>query len=265
MSGISKLADAAKKFNSEIGKELILKDIGDIAIVSLPMTGDGDANDKYTHLMDDFYQHSEDLGAGKWGNFKFCSQSLDKLCTCDTKKKPSHRIGFWAYVDYVLHINQKIETWTPIQNAQKTQKYFKEEVNDFRLFSMAYGKEGSNMNQLVEIHSVHESLNKKIIRIKKSSNKGDYILTATDNAVEFSDEDVKNLKSLISVKQYFQEKYAEKQENASVPLDDVETEKVSSPVVTKGRTVRKTPPVKQIEEGTSDEEVDVDSAMEDIF
>ena len=174
--------------------------------------------------------------------------------------------NIWAYVDYVLHINQKIETWTPIQNAQKTQKYFKEEVNDFRLFSMAYGKEGSNMNQLVEIHSVHESLNKKIIRIKKSSNKGDYILTATDNAVEFSDEDVKNLKSLISVKQYFQEKYAEKQENASVPLlDDVETEKVSSPVVTKGRTVRKTPPVKQIEEGTSDEEVDVDSAMEDIF
>jgi len=148
-------------------KNLWLKD-KDQAYVSILATGkEGD------DLLGAVYIHGLEKVASSGKKY-----FIDILCKnkhegtscefCDNGNRPKHKFGFWAYVHYIDHSNQNKEnSWT----AEKTaggQTIYREKVEDIMMFSQGFGQKDYLWNFLVDIFQEMGSLDKKVVRIKRT-------------------------------------------------------------------------------------------------
>lgn len=223
MSGIKsiseKRAEEAQNSSFSNSLELFLAD-GDQAYVAIVPTGDEDDT-----RLDDFWRHSvqaSDKDGNKSWNNHLCGKTLDRYCEWCANKgdKPQHRFGFWCYVYYILHDKKKNDDWEEIN--QKGITSYKQVVNEFRMFSIPFGRSDFQWNQLVDIYTDCDGLNKQVVRIKRTGEQMQttYALTAMPNAVKWTKEQKEASEELLSVIDFFkkQEEDKSKQQEETKPV-----------------------------------------------
>ena len=172
MPGIASINNRIDKASSGdaagfYGQELFLND-GDQALVAVVASGHDD--DDTADLIDDFYRHSYSStnpdGSTKW-NYTFCQKSVDTACSlCDEGLNPQFRFGFWSYVYYVLHKNPHSQgEWTEVNFANQT--YYKQDVEDFRIISLPFGRNEMIWNQFISVYFEQGAMDKMVMRVKR--------------------------------------------------------------------------------------------------
>ena len=208
MSGITRIQksrESARDSRSRLEdgperKEIWLKD-GDQAFLTSVATGE--ENDT---LLDDIYLYIYRV-ANRWINVL----QDERVDTGNVPEdvRPSHKFAFWAYIYNVIHTEKRNDSWEEVEGPGG-RKMFKEEINDFRVISLGFGRSDYVWNQLVDIHSDWGALNKGVIRIKRTGAGAydtSYTLAATPKKDEIpSDREVDSLK-LEPVKEYFFARY----------------------------------------------------------
>lgn len=123
----------------------------------------------------------------------------------------SQKFTFWAYVFEVLHTTLtergREAGWQPIKDPTGKQLY-KEDVNDFKIISLSYGRNEYVFNQLLDIYNDWGKLNKGIIRIKRTGTgmqDTSYTIAATTRELQVPESD----NELPTIEQYYLERYSE--------------------------------------------------------
>ena len=108
---------------------------------------------------------------------------------------------------------------------------YKEEVNDFRIIPLSFGRGNNIWNQLVDVYNDWGHLSKGIIRIRRSGTGLDttYTITATTKEDDIPESKHIEISDLPSVKDYLMQTYTESgslesEEKASVPDSGVSLE-----------------------------------------
>ena len=106
---------------------------------------------------------------------------------------------------------------------------FKETVEDFKVIGLSFGRSDYLWNQLVDVHSDWGSLNKGVIRFKRTGTgryDTSYQIVATPKTDEIPEDRQKEIKDLPAIKSYFLERYgkfnAPNVENENNASDDDE-------------------------------------------
>ena len=271
MAGIAKITQKHKEDNKSNfggGKDLFLRD-GDQAIVAI--VASGEEND---HLLDDYFQHtvnSTDVttGANRF-NSVVCGKTTGKYCDLCAKGQPSRRrFAVWMYVYFVYHTEKKRDDWKEVQHPAGG-KLFKEDVNDFRVFSQGFGSRDYLWNQLVDIHFENEGLNKKKVRVKRTGAGRDdtsYSIQVFQNApVDLSKDILVKIKNLPSVLDYITQKESDNESNKAVSLTQKQEEAVSEKPQAAVRTRKVSAPPSTVKEESSKPEVEVmESEIDALF
>jgi hypothetical protein len=108
-------------------------------------------------------------------------------------------------------------------------KLFKEEVNDFRVIALTFGRSNYIWNQLVDIYNDWGALNKGVMRIKRTGTgmyDTSYALAATARDIDMPVEKEAEIDKLVTIKGYFKERYG-----GSSDLDALSTNNGHSKVV----------------------------------
>ena len=220
MSGISRIQksrESARDSRNGLNagperKEIWFKD-GDQAFLSSVATGD--ENDT---LLDDLYLYVYRVG-NRWTNV-LQDERVDTNNIPDDVR-PSHKFAFWAYVYNVIHTEKRNDSWEEVEGPGGKRMY-KEDINDFRVVSLGFGRSDYVWNQLVDVYSDWGALNKGVLRIKRTGTGAydtSYQIAATPKKDEMpSDREAESLK-LQSVRDYFFDRYG----NAP-PSEDKPTE-----------------------------------------
>ena len=215
MSGISRIQsnrDDSRRPAQEdrvATREVWLKD-GDQVFLSSIATGD--ENDTF---LDELYLYTFRLG-NRWTNVLRDERVDTSGVPEDTR--PSHKFAFWAYVHNIIHGDKRNPDWEEIEGPAG-RKMFKEEVNDFKVISLGFGRSDYIWNQLVDIYSDWGALNKGVIRIKRTGAGAydtSYSLTATPKKDEVPEDRLEEVKELPVIKDYFFERYG-----ISVPAENI--------------------------------------------
>ena len=153
MSGISRIQEKREEIktlaNVPAGREIWFKD-GDQAFVTSLASGDeGDS------MIDEIYMYTYRDG-NRWINVLSEPEMDTSFIPSDTR--PSHKFAFWAYVHEVIHAEKKQDSWETIQGPGGKQ-LFKENVDDFKVVSLGFGRSDYIWNQLVDIYSDWGKLN----------------------------------------------------------------------------------------------------------
>jgi len=224
MSGISRIQKARDSIRTPLqdrsaGRELWFKD-GDQVFFTSVATGEENDN-----LLDDLYVYTFRVG-NRWTNV-LRDDSVD-TSTVPDDVRPSHKFAFWVYVYHVFHNERRNDEWVEVEGTAG-KKFFKEEVNDFRIISLGFGRSDYVWNQLVEVYSDWGGLNKGVIRVKRTGSGAydtSYSITATPRKDEIPSEKVEEVQSLPTIKEYFLERYGTPPEadstntNSSEDADD---------------------------------------------
>ena len=72
--------------------------------------------------------------------------------------RPSHKFAFWAYVHSIIHAEKRNDTWEEIEGPNG-RRMFRENVNDYKIISLGFGRSDYGWNQLVEVYSDWGALN----------------------------------------------------------------------------------------------------------
>ena len=100
---------------------------------------------------------------------------------------------------------------------------YREEINDFRVVALGFGRSDYVWNQLVDIYSDWGSLNKGVLRIKRTGTGAydtSYAIAPTPKKDEIpSDKEAESLK-LQSVREYFFERYGDAPASEDKPTED---------------------------------------------
>ena len=103
---------------------------------------------------------------------------------------------------------------------------YKEEVNDFRIISLGFGRSDYIWNQLVDVYNDWVSLNKGVIRIRRTGSgmyDTSYSLAATARDAEIPSDKLADIEELPDIKDYFRERYGgvpEYSNNGTVDLNE---------------------------------------------
>tara|TARA_R110000765_G_scaffold230389_2_gene333802 strand:+ start:3118 stop:3819 length:702 start_codon:yes stop_codon:yes gene_type:complete len=206
MSGISRIQktrDDVKSPNPQDrnqSREIWFKD-GDQVFLSSVATGD--ENDT---LLDDLYVYTFRVG-NRWTNI-LKDDSVD-ASSVPADTRPSHKFAFWAYVHSIIHAEKRNDTWEEIEGPNG-RRMFRENVNDYKIISLGFGRSDYVWNQLVEVYSDWGALNKGVIRIKRSGTGAydtSYAITATPRPEEVPSDRVAEVDELPTVREYFFERY----------------------------------------------------------
>tara|TARA_R110002020_G_scaffold2594_2_gene12351 strand:+ start:2466 stop:3149 length:684 start_codon:yes stop_codon:yes gene_type:complete len=171
--------------------------------VFLTSVATGDENDT---LLDDLYLYTFRLG-NRFTNVLKDDNVDASSVPADTR--PSHKFAFWAYIHSIIHGEKRNDSWEEIEGPNG-RKMFRENVNDFKIISLGFGRSDYVWNQLVEVHSDWGSLNKGVIRIKRSGTGAfdtSYTITATPRPEEIPSDKVAEIEKLPTIKEYFLERY----------------------------------------------------------
>jgi len=208
MSGISRIQQSRElardsRNRLEDGperKEIWFKD-GDQAFFTSVATGEEDDT-----LLDELYLYIYRAGH-RWTNVL----QDERVDTSNVPEdvRPSHKFAFWAYVYNVIHNEKRNDSWEEIAGVGG-RKIYKEEINDFRIITLGFGRSDYVWNQLVDIYSDWGSLNKGVVRLKRTGAGAydtSYALAATPKKDEIpSDREADSLK-LQPIKDYFFARY----------------------------------------------------------
>ena len=223
MSGISRIQKSRESHRDSRGrneerpevKEIWFKD-GDQAFLTSVATGE--ENDT---LLDDLYLYIYRVG-NRWTNV--LQDDRVDLTNVPDDVRPSHRFAFWAYVYHVIHTEKRQDSWEEVEGPAGKRMY-REDINDFRIVSLGFGRSDYVWNQLVDVYSDWSSLDKGVIRVKRTGTGAydtSYQITATPKKDEIpSEKEAESLK-LPAVKEYFFDRYgnAPKAEEETSSDDD---------------------------------------------
>jgi len=215
MSGISRIAQKQERVQmgggGTPGREVWFRD-GDQAFLSPVSTGE-DGDDKFDEIYMFTYKVND-----RWTN-KLSDESVD---TSDVPEniRPSHKFAFWAYVHEILHPERRNEDWMEI-SGPSGRKLFKEEVNDFKVIALTFGRSNYIWNQLLDIYNDWGALNKGVMRIKRTGTgmyDTSYTLAATARDVDMPGEKEGEVDGLPTIKEYFKERYGDSSSIGSLPV-----------------------------------------------
>lgn len=205
MGGISRIAqmrDGTRSAQSSApsGRELWFKD-GDQAFLTSAATGeDGD------DMFDEIYLYTFKDG-NRWTNL-LADKDVDTSHVPENYR-PSHKFAFWAYVYEVIHTTRRSDDWIEVQAGNR--KAFKEEVNDFRMISLSFGRSDYIWNQLIDVfNDWNQNLQGGVMRVKRTGTgmyDTSYTITSTVRNIDVPEEKKNEITELPNVKGYFKSRY----------------------------------------------------------
>ena len=134
-------------------REIWFKD-GDQAFVTPIASGeDGD------NLLDEIYLYTYKSG-NRWINL-LSDDAVDTSVVPDNYR-PAHKFAFWGYVHEVIHPDKRNDDWIEV-NGPGGKKMYKEEVNDFRVIALSFGRSDYIWNQLVDVYNDWGKLNGGVV------------------------------------------------------------------------------------------------------
>ena len=214
MSGIARIQQLRDDFRnggtsvSAPGKEVWLKD-GDQAFVSSVATGAPD-----DEMMDEFYMFTF-RDNNRWTNV-LKDDEVD-YSHVPEDVRPSHKFAFWAYVHEIMHEDKRSEGWESVKGPGGKQ-LFKEVVDDFRIMTLGFGRSDYVWNQLVEVYEDWGSLDKGVLRIKRTGAGAmdtSYSLSATSRTLDVPTDKGEDIEDLPTIHSYFLERYGGAKETVS--------------------------------------------------
>ena len=213
MGGINRIAQKQEKTQTgggtgTPGREIWFRD-GDQAFLTPVATGE-EGDDRF----DEIYMYTYRVN-DRWTN-KLTDDDIDTSDVPDNVR-PSHKFAFWAYVHEILHPERRNENWMEIQGPQG-RKLFKEEVNDFRVIALTFGRSNYIWNQLVDVYNDWGALNKGVVRIKRTGTgmyDTSYTLTATARESDVPEDKLEEIDELPTIKGYFKERYGGDTQNTN--------------------------------------------------
>jgi hypothetical protein len=134
---------------------------------------------------------------------------VDKMRTALSIPEDSRvqkKFAMWTYIYEALHVEKRIESWTSLEGPSGKTLY-KEEVNDFRILSLPFGRGGYLWNQLVDIFEEWGSLNKGVIRIKRTGAGLETTYNIAISTRELTNPN-KDTSELVSIEEYFKNRYS---------------------------------------------------------
>ena len=158
---------------------------GDQAFVTIVHDG----KDEEDLRLDAFHRHVFEVD-NKY-SYPMCERNHDDPCDwCANKVQRQRRFGMWVYVHFVDHDHQNDNgDWKPVKKDM--QSAFREDIKEFRMCVLPFGKNGIVWEQLSDILTDKGVLNKNIVRIRRVGEKleTNYLIRTTDTAGKvFSDE-----------------------------------------------------------------------------
>mgnify|MGYP003144426328 CR=1 FL=1 len=204
MGGISKIQATRveswqnKGTESAPRREIWFKD-GDQAFITPIATGDEGDN-----MLDELYLYTYQSG-GRWVNL-LSDADVDTTMVPDTQR-PAHKFAFWGYVHEIVHTDKRTEDCVEV-SGPGGRKLFKEEVNDFRVITLTFGRSDYIWNQLVDIYHDWGTLDKGVLRIKRTGTgmyDTSYTIAATARDAEVPDD--ADSSDLPTIREYFLSRY----------------------------------------------------------
>ena len=116
------------------------------------------------------------------------------------------KFAMWTYIYEALHVEKKVESWTALEGPSGKTLY-KEEVNDFRIMSLTFGKGGYLWNQVVDIFEEWGSLNKGVIRIKRAGAGLETTYNIAISTRELNNPN-KDTSELVAIDEYYKNRYS---------------------------------------------------------
>ena len=219
MSGINRIATKREQSRNPVAdrsanREVWFKD-GDQAFISPIATGD-ENDDK----LDEIYLYTFRNAESRWTN-RLVDESVDNS-DVPSSMRPAHKFAFWAYVHEIVHPEKRNDAWEEVAGPGG-RKVFKETVEDFRIVALTFGRSDYIWNQLVDIYNDWGSLDKGVMRVKRTGTgmyDTSYTLAATARSSEIPDDRLADVSDLPPIKAYFLERYGNKPSlNGAVSLD----------------------------------------------
>ena len=205
MSGITRIQNGREESRRpdtsfSPGKEIWFRD-GDQVFLSSIATGADD--DKF---LEEIYLYVFPAGAKLVNLLK--DDRVDTSIVPDDVR-PSHKFSMWAYIHNIIHLEKRNDDWVEIEGPSG-KKMYREDINDFRIISLAFGRSDYIWNQLVDVYNDWGALNKGVIRIKRTGSgmyETSYSITATPKNDEIPVDKLKEITELPLLKEYFFERY----------------------------------------------------------
>ena len=206
MSGIARIQqriDESRKpstSNNTPGRELWFRE-GDQVFMTSVATGS--ENDKF---LDEIYLYTLRIGNGFTNVLK--DDRVDTSAIPD-ENRPSHKFAIWAYVYNVIHTEKRNDDWVETEGPAG-KKMYREDINDFRIISLGFGRSDYIWNQLVDVYSDWGALNKGVVRIKRTGQgmyDTSYSITATPKQDIIPEDKTSEINELPVLKDYFFERY----------------------------------------------------------
>ena len=182
------------------GKEIWFRD-GDQVFLSSVATGA--ENDKY---LEELYLYTFRAG-NKFINL-LKDERVDTTIVPDDVRD-SHKFAVWAYVHEIIHLEKRNDDWIEIEGPAG-KKMYKEEINDFRIIALTFGRSDYIWNQLVDVYNDWGALDKGVIRIKRTGSgmyETSYSITATPKNEEIPEDRKNEIIELPALNDYFYERY----------------------------------------------------------
>ena len=205
MSGITRIQQGREEYRRPDvtftpGKEIWFRD-GDQVFLSSVATGSDD--DKY---LDELYLYVFRAGTRLVNLLKD-----DRVDTSIVPEdvRPSHKFAIWAYIHNIIHLEKRNDDWVEIEGPSG-KKMYKEDINDFRIISLSFGRSDYIWKQLVDVYNDWGALNKGVIRMKRTGAgmyETSYSITATPKNDEIPEDKQKEISELPLLKDYFYERY----------------------------------------------------------
>tara|TARA_R100000152_G_C6776763_1_gene206116 strand:+ start:1243 stop:1935 length:693 start_codon:yes stop_codon:yes gene_type:complete len=116
------------------------------------------------------------------------------------------KFAMWVHIYEALHVERRVDSWTAIEGPSGKTLY-KEELNDFRIMALPFGRGGYVWNQLVDVFEEWGTLNKGVIRVKRNGAglETTYSIAASTRELSTSDKDTSEL---ISIDEYYKNRYS---------------------------------------------------------
>ena len=124
------------------------------------------------------------------------------------RRLPSRKFALWVYVTDILHNEKRVDTWEEVVSPTGTKKY-KEVVNDFKVFSLKFGRGNGNWGQVVDVYNEVGTLNKFVLSVKRRGASIDttYTVTNTNKEHELPEDKQAEVKNLMPMKEYLNQRY----------------------------------------------------------
>ena len=157
-------------------------------------------------MLDELYLYTYRSGT-RWVNLLSEDDTDTSQVPPDTR--PTHKFAFWAYVHEVIHTDKRVDTWEEV-SGPGGRKMYKEEVNDYKVMSLTFGRSDYIWNQLVDVYNDWGSLNKGVMRIKRTGTgmlDTSYTISTTARDADIPSDKFDERVELPIIKEYFKTRY----------------------------------------------------------